>query len=88
MHTTSDIDTAKPTQTAGDRCPGLARLVRLASARLTQPGALAGVAAPASMSRTSAVGSEAAGSWSIRTAPGCAAKSAAVHRKRVPVPVV
>src|SRR5215471_13237235 len=64
---------------AGCRCPGRTTLLKSASAWRYQRAASPLVAAPRSTSRTSAEGSDAAKSWSMRTAAGCAFQSASVH---------
>src|SRR6266705_4624950 len=66
---------------AGCRCPGRFPAATFAVAASHHGAQSARVAAPRSTSRTShsSFSGVLTGAWSMRTAPGCAAQSAAVH---------
>src|SRR6185312_17554084 len=72
---------------AGCRCPGRFPAATFAAAASAHGAHRAMVAAWNSTSRTSAVVSDAGGSWQMRTAPGCAFHSAG-PQGTMPVPVV
>src|SRR6185312_16435332 len=71
---------------AGCRCPGRFPAATFAAAASAHGAHRAMVAAWNSTSSTSAVVSDAGGSWQMRTAPGCAFQSAG-PQGTMPVPV-